>query len=170
MWVEGIQNAISDQLNSQKLETNKDTHLSRFPDLDSHDEQQVFLFFFFFSFFFFSFSSFFFFFFLFFFLFSSFPSIFLSRSPLSHISPPPHQKKKTQPNKKKKKQVLRILHNVEGNKECGDCGSALPDWASINLGILLCLECSGVHRSLGVHVSKVFFFSFLLFFFSSSLS
>ena len=30
-----------------------------------------------------------------------------------------------------------------------------PDWASINLGILLCLECSGVHRGLGVHITKV---------------
>jgi Arf-GAP/coiled-coil/ANK repeat/PH domain-containing protein len=30
-----------------------------------------------------------------------------------------------------------------------------PDWASINLGILLCIECSGVHRQVGVHVSKV---------------
>ena len=30
-----------------------------------------------------------------------------------------------------------------------------PDWASINLGILVCIECSGIHRSLGVHVSKV---------------
>ena len=30
-----------------------------------------------------------------------------------------------------------------------------PEWASINLGILLCIECSGIHRSLGVQVSKV---------------
>lgn len=33
--------------------------------------------------------------------------------------------------------------------------SSGPDWASINLGILVCIECSGIHRSLGVHVSKV---------------
>jgi hypothetical protein len=32
---------------------------------------------------------------------------------------------------------------------------AEPDWASINLGVMMCIECSGIHRSLGVHVSKV---------------
>jgi len=32
---------------------------------------------------------------------------------------------------------------------------AEPTWASINLGITLCIECSGVHRSLGTHMSKV---------------
>jgi hypothetical protein len=30
-----------------------------------------------------------------------------------------------------------------------------PSWASINLGILLCIECSGVHRKLGSHISRV---------------
>lgn len=30
-----------------------------------------------------------------------------------------------------------------------------PDWASLNLGILICIECSGIHRNLGTHVSKV---------------
>jgi hypothetical protein len=38
---------------------------------------------------------------------------------------------------------------------CYVCRAADPDWASLNLGILLCIECSGVHRQLGVHISKV---------------
>lgn len=44
---------------------------------------------------------------------------------------------------------------IPGNKNCCDCGSPQPQWASINLGITLCIACSGVHRSLGVHHSKV---------------
>ena len=48
-----------------------------------------------------------------------------------------------------------LLQRVAGNTVCGDCGEASPEWASVNLGCLICLECSGVHRSLGVHISKV---------------
>ncbi|KAH7956511.1 hypothetical protein HPB52_010152 [Rhipicephalus sanguineus] len=47
------------------------------------------------------------------------------------------------------------LTSIPGNELCCDCRSPGPCWASINLGITLCIECSGIHRSLGVHVSKV---------------
>ncbi|XP_060797138.1 arf-GAP with coiled-coil, ANK repeat and PH domain-containing protein 2-like isoform X2 [Neoarius graeffei] len=44
---------------------------------------------------------------------------------------------------------------IAGNGTCCDCGQPEPKWASINLGITLCIQCSGIHRSLGVHFSKV---------------
>lgn len=47
------------------------------------------------------------------------------------------------------------LLSIAGNELCCDCRAPSPSWASINLGITLCIECSGIHRSLGVHVSKV---------------
>ncbi|XP_055079092.1 arf-GAP with coiled-coil, ANK repeat and PH domain-containing protein 3 [Periophthalmus magnuspinnatus] len=51
--------------------------------------------------------------------------------------------------------ILQRILGLPGNELCCDCGQAEPRWASINLGILLCIECSGIHRSLGVHCSKV---------------
>ncbi|XP_026854454.2 arf-GAP with coiled-coil, ANK repeat and PH domain-containing protein 3 isoform X1 [Electrophorus electricus] len=51
--------------------------------------------------------------------------------------------------------VPQRVQGLPGNELCCDCGQADPRWASINLGILLCIECSGIHRSLGVHCSKV---------------
>ncbi|KAF7095510.1 hypothetical protein CFC21_097662 [Triticum aestivum] len=55
----------------------------------------------------------------------------------------------------KPEKPIDLLRRVDGNTICADCGAAEPDWASLNLGALLCIECSGVHRNLGVHISKV---------------
>lgn len=51
--------------------------------------------------------------------------------------------------------VSRILREIPGNDICAECGAPEPDWASLNLGVLMCIGCSGVHRNLGVHRSKV---------------
>jgi hypothetical protein len=52
------------------------------------------------------------------------------------------------------KEVLSI-RDFPGNNVCCDCSSTSPEWAVINLGIFVCIDCSGIHRSLGVQISKV---------------
>lgn len=52
--------------------------------------------------------------------------------------------------------LQELREREEGNKWCADCGSGVKtEWVSLNLGVVLCIECSGIHRSLGTHVSKV---------------
>jgi len=51
--------------------------------------------------------------------------------------------------------VLDEMLKMPDNKECADCGSKCPRWASVNLGVFLCIRCSGIHRSMGTHISKV---------------
>jgi len=53
--------------------------------------------------------------------------------------------------------LLQIVRDHDqGNRWCADCNSEVKtEWVSINLGIVLCIECSGIHRSLGTHISKI---------------
>lgn len=71
--------------------------------------------------------------------------------------------------------IQSIRSRVPGNGFCVDCDATSkwmiislfqlsitiflfildPDWASLNLGVVMCIECSGIHRNLGSHVSRV---------------
>ena len=53
--------------------------------------------------------------------------------------------------------IARIL-GLPGNNKCADCNSLVDKdtgWASLNLGVTLCIQCAGIHRSMGVHISKI---------------
>uniref|UniRef100_A0A0D3GIK3 Uncharacterized protein n=1 Tax=Oryza barthii TaxID=65489 RepID=A0A0D3GIK3_9ORYZ len=54
----------------------------------------------------------------------------------------------------KMRKLKELLHKSE-NRICADCSSPDPKWASANIGVFICLKCSGIHRSLGTHISKV---------------
>jgi len=53
------------------------------------------------------------------------------------------------------KPIELVRKASQENYFCADCGAEDAEWASINLGIFTCIECSGIHRSLGVHISKM---------------
>lgn len=64
-------------------------------------------------------------------------------------------KDKLQRQQEKFQAILSALLREEDNKYCADCDSKGPRWASWNLGVFLCIRCAGIHRNLGVHISRV---------------
>ncbi|XP_043844727.1 arf-GAP with Rho-GAP domain, ANK repeat and PH domain-containing protein 3 isoform X2 [Dromiciops gliroides] len=52
-------------------------------------------------------------------------------------------------------EVAEKIWSNRANRHCADCGAPRPDWASINLGVVICKHCAGQHRALGSGVSKV---------------
>jgi len=65
------------------------------------------------------------------------------------------RKDASQKEQEKYQKMLEQILKLPGNDNCADCGQKGPRWASINLGIFVCIRCSGIHRSMGTHISKV---------------
>ncbi|RGB42004.1 hypothetical protein C1646_684264 [Rhizophagus diaphanus] len=81
----------------------------------------------------------------------------MKKGQISSVSEEASKNNKLEVNENEK--PVKILESVKGadvsNLSCADCGARKTEWCSINLGIILCIECSGIHRSLGTHISKI---------------
>ena len=72
-------------------------------------------------------------------------------------SRPAYMRPNSQSYEENPSKLLQLIREADqGNQWCADCGSnTRVEWVSINLGIILCIDCGGIHRSLGTHISKV---------------
>jgi len=88
---------------------------------------------------------------------SSHKNLYTSKTPARHATVgdrPGYRREESAGDNGKLLQQVRAAD--PGNSVCADCGSdSKVDWVSLNLGIVICIECSGIHRSLGTHISKV---------------
>ena len=56
------------------------------------------------------------------------------------------------------KQNICTILDLKGNRKCADCASLVDEvtgWASLNLGVVMCIQCAGIHRAMGTHISKI---------------
>lgn len=67
-----------------------------------------------------------------------------------------NQKSTSREQEARHKKALQTLLKLPENRECADCtAKGVNLWASVNLGVFDCIKCAGIHRNLGVHISKV---------------